>query len=86
MCEQPEDAQPVIHRQRDDAVARHGGAVVPRFGAVTGGEAAAIEVDEHRQPLLAALGRCPDVEKQTIFAHTARAEHHVGELPPLPRN
>ena len=46
---EPLDAEPVVDRDRDDAVAGEGGAVGHRYGAGAVDERAAVDPDEHRQ-------------------------------------
>ena len=48
MCQEAEDAKPVAHGDDDDAARRHALAIVARFRAIAGREAATIEVDQHR--------------------------------------
>ena len=78
MREEAEDAEPVAHRDDDDAALRHALAVVARLRAIAGDEAAAVVVDEHRQTRARPrVGRRPDVEIEAVLAHAGVAEHHV---------
>ena len=55
MREEAEDAEAVVERDDDDALAGEGLAVVPRLGAGAGLEAAAVDPHHHRQPFVAAV-------------------------------
>jgi hypothetical protein len=79
MREESKDAKPVVHGDRNDPLASHALAVVARFGSIAGLETAAEEIHENRQPFLFVLGRRPDIECQTVFAHAAIAEVHIAE-------
>jgi hypothetical protein len=79
MRKEAKDIQAVVDAERDDAALRHARAVVARLRAVAGDVAAAVEIDQHRQPLRCWLGRRPHVEVQAILAHAIRAEVHVAE-------
>ena len=79
MGEVAEYALAVVGRYGHDAVACHRHAGIARLAAAAGKQAAAVEVDEHGQPLGKGLGGRPDVEVETVLAHLLRAEVHVAE-------
>ena len=74
MHEEAEDVRAVVQRHRDDALAGHALAVIPRLGAVAVLESAAEDVDEHRQLLAARLRGRPDVQVEAVLAHAVAAE------------
>ena len=79
MGKEAKDAEPVVQRNDDDALSGHARAVVARFGAVAGHEAAAVEVDEHRQRLIRRGRRGPYVEVEAVFARVLAPKDHVVE-------
>ena len=78
MDEEAEDVGPVVDGHRDHAFAGHVLAVVARLRAVAVLEAAAEDIDEYRQFLVARLGGSPDVEVEAVLAHAVAAEPVVG--------
>src|SRR6185295_19030218 len=62
-----------------DPLRCHAFPIVTRLRAVAGNEPAAVKVNHHWQPLLTRAGRSPDVQVETIFAHTVGAKSHVAE-------
>jgi hypothetical protein len=79
MCQEAEDAKPVAHGDDDDAARRHALAIVARFRAIAGREAATIEVDQHRPARACTCRWHPHVEVQAVLARPRVAEDHVVE-------
>src|SRR5262245_34837466 len=79
----PEHAQAIIYGDRHNSLLSHALAVVAPLRTVARHETAAEEIDQHRQLLIARFGWSPDVQVETIFAHSVRAEVHVAEDGPL---
>ena len=65
MREESEDAEAVVHRNRDHALARHRRSVVPRLVRRPRYKAAPIKVHQHGQ--LLSGGRCPHVQVQAVL-------------------
>ena len=68
---EPEDAQPVVDRDDDDALARERVAIVPRLAAGARLEPAAVDPHHHRQPIARRRRRGPDVQIEAVLARRA---------------
>ena len=75
---EPLDAEPVVDRDRDDAVAGEGGAVGHRYGAGAVDERAAVDPDEHRQaPRVRVRG--PHAQVEVLVARDRGVRQQPGE-------
>ena len=77
--EEAEDTFAVVGGDADNAFLGDGGTVVAGLTAGAGHQAAAVEVDEHRQAVGCGFGRGPYIEVQAVFAAAGAAEVHVAE-------
>ena len=78
------DAQPVVERHADGAVAGEGAAVVGRDRAAAVAVRAAVDPHQHGQALAAALGG-PDVEVEAVLALDDGLLEDAGERQPVGR-
>ena len=75
---EPLDAEPVVDRDRDDAVAGEGGAVGHRYGAGAVDERPTVDPDEHRQaPRVRVRG--PHAQVEVLVARDRRIRQQPGE-------
>ena len=75
-----ENAKPVVHRHHDDTSRGQRRAVIALFRTIARHEAAAIDIDQHRQFALRRpieVRRRPDIQVKAVLARGRRAEHHV---------
>lgn len=83
MREESEDAEPIVHRNDDNAFFGEVGAVLARLRGSAADESSAVYPDHDGKLVFgfafAELGRRPDVKVEAVFADARIAEDHIVE-------